>query len=288
MAKAVFHKSQRVFVRPIGTWAHIEHVIPKWAKGISEPIKIHYDVGLGRPFTCDELEAEDVAVGRQATVHGEWRVLRGQNKWRAADECQHPPYPGTHPIITTGELDWGGWRVPGTEYDRDPQRIEQQALMIVKAPVMAGLLTELVRLLDENGDDIPSPITDIAQRARKQLIDAGIDLQNPGGNEHADQQSSSPASARSTDRPATEIPANVADKAFDAEMNEPVRQPDPMVPPPAEPQRQPAQNRAIFRSLAPDPSEFHTPSGSAASTRPASVAVEEHPDPPRAIAQGWR
>ena len=59
MAKAVFHKSQRVFVKPVGTWALIEHLVPHWAKGLDEPLRVHYDVGLGREFTADELQSEE-------------------------------------------------------------------------------------------------------------------------------------------------------------------------------------------------------------------------------------
>ena len=43
MAKAKYHKAQRVFVKPVGTWAYIEAVVPKWVKGCEEPIKIAYD-----------------------------------------------------------------------------------------------------------------------------------------------------------------------------------------------------------------------------------------------------
>ena len=50
MAKAKFHKSQRVFVKPVGTWAYVEAVVPKWIKGCDEPIKIAYDCGMGREF----------------------------------------------------------------------------------------------------------------------------------------------------------------------------------------------------------------------------------------------
>ena len=46
MAKAKFHKLQRVFVKPVGTWAHVEAVVPKWVKGCEEPIKIAYDCGM--------------------------------------------------------------------------------------------------------------------------------------------------------------------------------------------------------------------------------------------------
>ena len=62
MAKAKYHKSQRVFVKPVGTWAHVEAVVPKWAKGCDEPIKIAYDCGLGREFAQDELEEESIAL----------------------------------------------------------------------------------------------------------------------------------------------------------------------------------------------------------------------------------
>ena len=61
MAKAQFHKNQRVYVRPVGTWALIERVVPHWAKGIDEPIRIHYDVGLGREFAAEELLSEEPA-----------------------------------------------------------------------------------------------------------------------------------------------------------------------------------------------------------------------------------
>ena len=32
MAKAIYHKHQRVFVRPVGTWALVEQVKPQWVK----------------------------------------------------------------------------------------------------------------------------------------------------------------------------------------------------------------------------------------------------------------
>ena len=34
MAKAKYHKSQRVLVKPVGTWAYVEAVVPKWIKGL--------------------------------------------------------------------------------------------------------------------------------------------------------------------------------------------------------------------------------------------------------------
>src|SRR5262245_60822067 len=48
MAKALFSKGQRVFVKPVGTWSAVEKVTPQWVKGVEEPLKVFYDVGLGR------------------------------------------------------------------------------------------------------------------------------------------------------------------------------------------------------------------------------------------------
>ena len=56
MAKALFHKNQRVFVRPVGTWAIIERVVPQWVKDVPEPLRVFYDVGLGRDFVATELQ----------------------------------------------------------------------------------------------------------------------------------------------------------------------------------------------------------------------------------------
>ena len=55
---------------------------------------------------------------------GTWRVMRGHNRRKSAEQCGHHPHPGTHPMVVTTERDWGGWNVPGAEYDLDPYRIE--------------------------------------------------------------------------------------------------------------------------------------------------------------------
>ena len=103
--------------------------MPKWVKGCEEPIKIAYDCGMGREFAQEELEEESTALQANAAngLGGTWRVLRGHNRWKSAEQCGHHPHPGTHPMVVTTERDWGGWRVPGAEYDLDPYRIEQQA-----------------------------------------------------------------------------------------------------------------------------------------------------------------
>ena len=101
MAKAKFHKSQRVFVKPVGTRAYVEAVVPKWVKGCDEPIKIAYDCGMGREFGQEELEEESLALQATAAngLGGTWWVLRGHNRWKSAEQCGHHPHPGTHPMV---------------------------------------------------------------------------------------------------------------------------------------------------------------------------------------------
>lgn len=167
MAKAHYHKNQRVYVKPVGTWALIEHVVPQWAKGVEEPIKVTYDCGLGRNFGADELQAEEIAA--TSDVNGEaiqWRLVRGQNKWQSSEESSDHPFPGTYPIVVTGERDWGGWRVPASEYDLDPSRIEAQARVIANSLACVHLLRELVDLAAEAPENLSNQIMDVVQQAR--------------------------------------------------------------------------------------------------------------------------
>ena len=148
MAKAAYHKHQRVYVKPVGTWALIERVKPQWVKDVEAPVKVFYDCGLGRDFTEDDLSSEVV----EEVEAGRWRLLRARNKWQSAEECAHHPAPGTYPVVVTDERDWGGWRVPGAEYDRDPARIEGQARLLVQAPRLLALAEAVARQAAENPD----------------------------------------------------------------------------------------------------------------------------------------
>jgi hypothetical protein len=168
MAKAKYHKTQRVFVKPVGTWAHVEAVVPKWVKGCDEPIKISYDCGMGREFAQEELEEESTGLQLAGNGAGDtWRILRGQNRWKSAEQCGHHPFPGTHPTVVTSERDWGGWRVPGAEYDLDPSRIEHQARVIARAPVFMKLLEEFLQYADSEAADLSDDLTKLAQLARR-------------------------------------------------------------------------------------------------------------------------
>jgi hypothetical protein len=171
MAKAQFHKNQRVYVKPVGTWALVEHVVPHWAKGIDEPLRIHYDVGLGREFAAEELLSEEPLSDSGPLHAAGWRVVRARNKWQPAEDCARHPVPGTYPVVVTGEAEWGGWRVPGAEYDLDPTRIEEQARLIAFAPQLAAFADALVEWARKSGEDMPNALAELAHRAQDILAE---------------------------------------------------------------------------------------------------------------------
>ena len=169
MAKAQFHKNQRVYVKPVGTWALIEHVVPHWAKGIDEPIRVHYDVGLGREFMAEELLSEEPMSDAVPTANHQWRVVRARNKWQPAEDCARHPIPGTYPVVVTGEAEWGGWRVPGAEYDLDPLKMEEQARLIANAPQLATFAQGLIDWARKSGEDMPNALVELAHNAQDVL-----------------------------------------------------------------------------------------------------------------------
>jgi hypothetical protein len=171
MAKAQFHKSQRVFVKPVGTWALIERVVPQWTKGLDEPIRIFYDCGLGREFAAEELQAEEPLADRSELATENWRVVRARNKWQPTEDCSRHPLPGTYPVVITGQAEWGGWRVPGAEYDLDPVKIEHQARLIAAAPRLKAFAKALVEWARKSGEEMPAELADLAHTAQDLLTD---------------------------------------------------------------------------------------------------------------------
>ena len=169
--KAQFHKNQRVYVKPVGTWALIERVVPHWAKGLNEPIRIHYDVGLGREFAAEELQSEEPLSDKAAKDTKAWRVIRARNKWQPSEDCASHPVPGTYPVVVTGEADWGGWRVPGAEYDLDPARMEEQARLIANAPQLASFASSLVDWARKSGEEMPNELVELAHQAQDILTE---------------------------------------------------------------------------------------------------------------------
>jgi hypothetical protein len=171
MAKATFQRNQRVWVESVGAWSVVERIVPVWAKGFDEPVKVTYDVGLGRDFQASELRAEDDPA--ELATGESWRLLRAKNKWQNPEDCAHHPYPGTYPVVVTDPNDWGGWRTPGAEYDRDPRKIERQARLIANAPRLLELAKDLVALVTDSPEDAPPAIAALARRG--QAIERFID-----------------------------------------------------------------------------------------------------------------
>ena len=77
MAKAIYQRNQKVWVESVGVWAMIEKIVPVWAKGFDEPVRVTYDVGLGREFLAHELKPEQES-GAEALGAGAppWRLMR--------------------------------------------------------------------------------------------------------------------------------------------------------------------------------------------------------------------
>ena len=178
MAKALFHKSQRVYVKPVGTWVPIERVVPHWVKGVDEPLRITYDSGLGRLFhahevaseetmhrmdRCDEDDDDDMLIEQ-------WRVVRRLMKWRSGDgQGVLGVTPGTYPAVATDDGPNSGWRVPATDYDRDPARIEHQARMIAHTPDLFRLARKMSEFASSHPDDVPAELRPVVQRCVKIL-----------------------------------------------------------------------------------------------------------------------
>ncbi|MDX2233578.1 MAG: hypothetical protein NW200_03690 [Hyphomonadaceae bacterium] len=165
MAKALFHKGQRVFVKSVGTWTTVDRVLPQWVKGCEEPLKVFYDVGLGREFAGHELVGEDAGARRRFDDDIEnWRILRLRCQWEFDGADPRSPHKGTFPAIVTDTLDWGGWRVPKAEYDRDPDRIEFQARILANGLRLLRVARELAQFAEEH-TNLPPALAELAARA---------------------------------------------------------------------------------------------------------------------------
>jgi len=173
VAKAQFQRHQKVWVEAVGAWATIDRVIPVWARDFDEPVKITYDVGLGREFRGDELRAEEATSVSAPEVDSNWRILRARNKWQQPEDCTHHPFPGTFPVVVTDKEDWGGWRTPGAEYDRAPERIEFQARLIAHAPQLMAIAQGLRDFVAEAPHDAPVELQALAATAASILRSVG-------------------------------------------------------------------------------------------------------------------
>ena len=180
MAKAVFHKGERVYVKPVATWAKVEAVLPHWVKGVEEPLKVHYDVGLGREFQAHELMREQKQSAALSFVEAEnWRIIRARNRWALETADANQPHPGTFPVVVTDAQDWGGWRVPAAEYEREPARIEYQARIIANALRLARLATELGQAAADLGAACPERLRALGKDADAIMADVYSEQRGP-------------------------------------------------------------------------------------------------------------
>jgi hypothetical protein len=174
MAKSLFNKGQRVFVKPVGAWATVERIMPQWVKGVEEPLKVFYDVGLGREFLGHELAPETREARGGAVEHTlaeDWRLSRVRNRWLPENDAvrSNHPHPGSYPVVVTDERNWGGWRVPAAEYDRAPDRIEFQARVIVNALKMLRLTRDLAQFCADYDAAMPDELRDMLSTADEVL-----------------------------------------------------------------------------------------------------------------------
>jgi hypothetical protein len=71
--------------------------------------------------------------------------------------------------VVTGQAEWGGWRVPGAEYDLDPEKVERQARMIANAPKLVTVASNLVEWARRSGEEMPSELVQLAHDAQDVL-----------------------------------------------------------------------------------------------------------------------
>jgi hypothetical protein len=79
------------------------------------------------------------------------------------------PFPGTYPVVVTDEQDWGGWRVPMAEYDRDPNRIEHQSRVFANALRLMRVARELIEFAQDYPQETPRQMQELAQQAEMVL-----------------------------------------------------------------------------------------------------------------------
>jgi hypothetical protein len=128
-------------------------------------------VGLGREFAAEELLSEMPLSDKPPGEVKAWRVVRARNKWQPSEDCASHPVPGTYPVVITGEADWGGWRVPGAEYDLNPAKTEEQARLIASAPQLAAFASSLVNWARKSGEEMPNELVELAHQAQDILTE---------------------------------------------------------------------------------------------------------------------
>ena len=76
---------------------------------------------------------------------------------------------GNGTVVVTGQADWGGWRVPMSEYDRDPQRVEHQSRVFANALRLMRVARELIEFAQDYPHETPGQLQDLAKQAEMVL-----------------------------------------------------------------------------------------------------------------------
>ena len=149
MAKAQFHQAPEGLGRGGRRLGHASSASsPIWAKGFDEPVRITYDVGLGREFRGEDLRADShvrrrPSRGRRAASGASCaRATSGRRRRTAATIRCPAPSRWSSPTPPTGAA--GGCRGPSTT--ATPTSIEHQARLVVSAPKLMRLARELAAL----------------------------------------------------------------------------------------------------------------------------------------------
>jgi replication-associated recombination protein RarA len=88
-------------------------------------------------------------------------------------------------VVVTDRQDWGGWRVPGSEYDRDPAKIEFQARLLASAPKLLALVRDFNAMVFEDPDQATPEMMKLAKQAAAMLQYVNDTVQAPAGTEAA-------------------------------------------------------------------------------------------------------
>ena len=72
-------------------------------------------------------------------------------------------------MVVTDEKDWGGWRVPMAEYDRNPNHIERQARIIANALRLMRVARQLIEFATDHPHETPPDLMELAQQSEMVL-----------------------------------------------------------------------------------------------------------------------
>jgi hypothetical protein len=67
----------------------------------------------------------------------------------------------------TSEAEWGGWRVPGSEYALSPTRVEKQARLLATSPRLVNIVRQLAEWGKAPPQEVPEALTELMRQCRE-------------------------------------------------------------------------------------------------------------------------